>query len=191
VLYRAPVVDRQTLCLSRPWAEFLAALVARAGGSGEQPTNADLAGLLAALAATVAALPPPARTHLLGGPLTPPRVVAVAAGAGAGATASVAGTDTAGYLELTTASGQARRSQSEVLRVTFATAYSTPPVVVICPANDAAWSLLFGRFLPQGHAASVRLRREDVSTTGFPLRVGVTSLPREAETYAWSYLVMG
>jgi hypothetical protein len=59
------------------------------------------------------------------------------------------------------------------------------------PANDAAWALLFGRFLKAGHAASVRLRHADVTTTGFALRVGVTTLPREAETYVWNYMSIG
>jgi len=38
VLYRHPVVDRQTLCVTPPWAQWFAAFVVRAGG-----VNADLA----------------------------------------------------------------------------------------------------------------------------------------------------
>lgn len=42
ILYRTPVVDRQTLTITRPWAEWLAALVLRAGGAGEVLTISDL-----------------------------------------------------------------------------------------------------------------------------------------------------
>ena len=189
-MYRAPPIDPRTGLISPPWADWLAALLTRAGGSGEQLTNADLAALLTSLTASVAALTP-GRTHLLGGPLTPPTVTPGPAGAGAGATARVAGNDNAGTLTLTVAALAARRSNSEVLRLTFATAWTQPPVVTLMPANDAAWALLFGRFLHHGHAASVRLRQADVTTTDFPLRVGVTSLPREAETYSWNYMALG
>jgi hypothetical protein len=194
ILYRAPVVDLRTGLLSRPWQQYLAALLERAGGSGEQLTNADLATLTALLTTRVAALEaagPAARGHLLGGPLTPPTVSPVPAGAGAGATASVVGTDSAGTITLTTAARAARRSNSEVLRLTFAAAWTAPPICTITPANDAAWALLFGRFLPHGQAASVRLRQADVTTTSFALRVGVTSLPREAEVYQWNYIAVG
>jgi hypothetical protein len=195
LLYRAPPTDPRTGLISRPWAEWLAALLTRAGGPGEQPTNADLTALVAALTARVSGLeaqtPAPARAHLLGGPLTPPSVTAIAAGAGLGATASVAGNDNAGTISLAVQALAARRSNSEVLRLTFAVPYAQPPICTLMPANDAAWALLFGRFLKDGHAASVRLRQADVSTTAFALRVGVTSLPREAETYAWSYIVLG
>jgi hypothetical protein len=61
----------------------------------------------------------------------------------------------------------------------------------VMPANDAAWALHFGRFLPHGHAASVRLRQADVTPTAFALRVGVTALPRDAEVYQFNYHCIG
>jgi len=187
------VVDRQTLCVTRPWAEYLAALAARAGGAGEQLTNADLAALVTTLTTTVSSLQAQAttRAHLLGGPLTPPSVVPVAAGAGAGATARVVGNDNAGTLTLTTAARAARRSHSEILRLTFAVPYAAPPVVTLMPANDAAWSLYYGRFLRHGHPSSVRLLQAAVSTTGFPLSVGTTALPRAGEVYQFTYHCIG
>ncbi len=118
-------------------------------------------------------------------------MAAIAAGAGDGASASVTGNDTAGSITLTVAALAARRSHSEVVRLTFAVPYAAPPIVLVMPANDAAWALLFGRFVRHGHAASVRLRQEDVTETSFVLRVGVTSLPREGDTYAWNYMVVG
>jgi hypothetical protein len=196
LLYRAPPLDPRTGLLTGPFAQWLAALLERTGGSGEQPTNADLAGLLAALAATVAALPPAAdpaaRAHLLGGPATPaPSVAPVPAGAGPGATASVAGSDSAGTITLRTAALAAHRSNCEVVRVTFGQAFAVPPIVVLAAANNAAWSLYYGRFLRHGYAASVRLLQDAVSTTGFPLSVGTTSLPSDAAVYTWNYLAVG
>jgi hypothetical protein len=182
-------VDRQTQLISRPWADWLAALLTRAGGSGEQLTNADLAALVTSLTASVQTLT--ARTHLLGGPLTPPSVVPVAAGAGDGATASVSGNDNAGTITLSVAALAERRSNSEVLRLTFAAAWTAAPIVVISAANNAAWSLYYGRFLRHGHPASVRLLQDAVTETSFALSVGVTSLPREAAVYQWNFLAVG
>lgn len=199
--------------MSQPWADWLAALLTRAGGSGDVLTNAELATLLTSLTVTTALTEgagsppatapstaldalgalelPPRRTHLVGGPPAPPSVAAVTAGAGAGATASVSGSDTAGSITLSVAALAERRSNSEILRLTFAVAFAAAPVVIVSPSNDAAWALHFGRFLRNGHAASVRVRQSDVTTTGFPLRVGVTRLPSDAATYSWNYLAIG
>jgi hypothetical protein len=103
----------------------------------------------------------------------------------------VAGSDTAGTITLVTAALSDPRSNSDLVQLTFAMPYAQPPIVLVLPANDAAWSLHFGRFLRHGHAASVRLRQADVTTTGFPLRSGVTSLPRKGDVYQFNYLCIG
>ena len=183
LLYRAALVDRQTDLLSRPWQQWFQALDTRVGGPSA-PTILELAADLAALALRVAAL----EARLLGHDGTP-TVAAVAAGAGPGAVVSVRGSDTAGVLTLTTAAVADHRSNSDLLTVTFHTAYSTAPLVQVQPANAAAYGLREGRF--QRHPCSVRLVQSRVTTTGFPLSVGVTSVPREGNTYLWSYVAVG
>ena len=140
---------------------------------------ADLAALgtlpsdLAALTLRVAALEAAAALHQ-----GTPTVQAVTLGAGSGATATVSGRDSAGSITLTTASFQARRSHAGVLILTFHDAYTTAPIVTLMPANDAAVALSLG---------TVRLRREDITTTGFTLRSGVARLPRTGDTFTWMY----
>jgi hypothetical protein len=194
-LYRAPVIDPRTGLLSRPWAEWFAALIRRTGGSGDELTNAELHVVTTQLAAQIAALvaaPSPALGHLRGGPVTPaPSVVPVSAGAGSGATASVVGTDSAGSITLSVAALATRRSNSEICRLTFGTAWTAPPVVLIQPSNDAAYALAFGRFVRPGHAVSVRLVQGAVTSTGWALRVGSQTLPSAAAVYQWSYLSIG
>jgi hypothetical protein len=182
ILYRTPLTDRQTLLVARPWQQYFQALETRVGGPNA-PTILELAAALAALGSLptdlaaltlrVAALEAAAARHQ-----GTPSVQAVTLGAGSGASASVSGTDRAGTLTLTTASGQARRSHSAVLTLTFAAAYPAQPVVTLTPANDAAWALPVG---------TVRLRQADVTTTTFTLRSGRTRLPRARETFQWTY----
>ncbi len=174
------MVEPQTGLLTRPWQQWFAALLLRSGGSGEAPTNAELAALVTALGTP---------DHLLAGPVTPPTVAARAAGAGVGATVTVSGTDSAGTITLTTAARVARRSHSAVVQLTFAAAWPAAPRVLLTPANDAAMALEAGRL--QGPPCRVRIRQADVTTTGVTLRVGVTRLPREADTYVWNYLAVG
>lgn len=264
ILYRTPVVDRETLLATRPWAQWIAALSLRVGGAGEVMTLADLA-LLAQLdvparpdvTATLAArldaleafgplagdqarhaalaealamghldalLPRPAsvladeslaewsdwhatlRTltavvadleqailtpaprpaspaHLLGGPLAPPTVATTAAGAGANATATVAGTDTAGSITLVCSVLDTPGANSTILTVTFAQAFAATPSVLLMPANDAAWALVY---------SSVRARQADVTTALFTLRSGTVPLPAlTAATYIYNYHVVG
>lgn len=176
--------------VTRPWSQWLQALDLRVGGPNA-PTILELAAALAALGLRVdaltlrvAALEAAAGLHL-----GTPTVAAVAAGAGTGAVVSVSGSDRAGVLTLTTAALADHRSNSDVLNVTFASPYAAPPVVIIAPANDAAWSLLYGRF--SEHPCSVRLVQSRVTTTTFVLSVGVTSLPRSGESYAWTFTSTG
>jgi hypothetical protein len=145
---------------------------------------ATLTAGLAALTLRVAALEAAAALHL-----GTPTVAAVAAGAGTGAVVSVRGTDRAGVLELGTVALADHRSNSDVLTVTFAAAWTTAPLVQVQPANDAAYGLLYGRFT--AHPCSVRLVQSRVTTTTFVLSVGVTSLPRAGDTYAFAYTCSG
>lgn len=181
LLYRAALIDRQTQLLSRPWQQYFAALDTRVGGPSA-PTILELAAAgttlttaLAALTLRVAALEARVLTHL-----GTPTVAAVATGAGTGAVVSVSGSDLAGILTLTTAFGQARRSHSLLLTLTFAAAWSPAPVVVLSPANSAAYRLAPG---------TVRVLGSDVGTTGFSLRSGTPCLPRDAATFTWNYQV--
>ena len=184
------MVDPQTQLLSRPWVQWLQTLDLRVGGPSA-PTILELAAALAALGLRldaltlrVAALEAAAGLHL-----GTPTVQAVAAGAGTGAVVSVRGADMAGVLTLTTADRVERRSNSDVLTVTFHTPWTAAPLVLVQPANAAAYALRDGRWTQ--HPCSVRLLQSAVTTTGFPLSVGVTSLPREGNTYVWSYTATG
>lgn len=197
LLYRAPITDRQTQLLASPWVAWFQALDTRVGGPSA-PTILELAAVstalglrvtaletaLTALTLRVAALEAVASAHL-----GTPTVAAVEAGAGTGATVSVSGTDRAGRITLTTAALADHRSNAEVLRVTFATPYTTAPVVQLMPSNDAAYALREGRWTK--HPVSVRVVTADVSTTGFAVSVGVTSLPRDGQMYTWTFVTLG
>ena len=190
LLYRAALIDRQTQLLSRPWQQYFQALDTRVGGPNA-PTILELAAALAALGLRldaltlrVAALEAAAGLHL-----GTPTVQAVAAGAGTGAVVSVSGSDRAGVLTLTTAALAEHRSNSAVLTVTFAAAWTAAPLVQVQPANDAAYGLLSGRFTT--HPCPLRLLQSAVTTTGFSLGVGVTSLPRAGDTFTFTYVCTG
>jgi hypothetical protein len=190
LLYRAALIDRQTQLLSRPWQQYFQALDTRVGGPNA-PTILELAAAATALGLRVdaltlrvAALEAAAGLHL-----GTPTVQAVAAGAGPGAVVSVSGSDRAGTLSLTTAALADHRSNSDVLTVTFAAAWAAAPLVLVQPANAAAYGLREGRF--QRHPCSVRLVQSRVLTTSFSLSVGVTALPREGETYVWTFISTG
>jgi hypothetical protein len=109
---------------------------------------------------------------------------AIAGGSGAGGAAvlSVSGTDTAGTITITTDVGDTPAASATVATITFATAFSAAPRVLIMPANDAAWDLAFG---------VVRCSQADASTTQFLLKSSSTPLPATtAATYKFNYLVV-
>ena len=173
ILYRTPIAG--PYFLPRPWQQYLQALDQRVGGASA-PTIPELAALIGGLTpleARVAALEALAALHT-----GTPTVQAVATGAGLGATVSLSGTDSAGVLSLTTASGQARRSHAAVLTLTFHTAWSPAPVVLLQPANAAAWALAPG---------TVRVLRSDMGSTAFTVRSGTSRLPRDGDLYQFSY----
>ena len=209
LLYRTRWVDERGF-LDRPWREWLAALVERAGGVGEMVTIRDLLAMIERLgvaeglrppvplplpdrqpiALQLAMLPGTPRGHLRGGPRTTPSVT-VGVGAGAGAVAAIAGTDNAGTVRLTTQRHQDRHSHTVLAQVTFAVPFPSPPVCLLSPANEAAYGLDFGYAVEPGQAVMVMIRQEDVQPTGFPLRCGVRPLPGQGTTYAWNYLAIG
>jgi hypothetical protein len=115
--------------------------------------------------------------HLRGNSSTP--TVTTDTGAGAHATASVAGTDLAGTLTVSTDSADTPASNATVATVAFATAYTAAPRVVIMPANAATWALAYG---------SIVLLQADVTTAHFILKSSSTPLPATTTaTYQWNY----
>jgi len=109
--------------------------------------------------------------------------IAIAAGAGAGSspTVSITGTDTAGYITITT--GSSPTASATVATITFNTAYtSTPHSVMITPASSND-SILSGQ-------ATIYAGQAGLSTTGFTLTVGSTALAG-ATTYVVWYHVNG
>ncbi len=188
LLYRAALIDRQTQLLSRPWQQYFQALDTRVGGPSA-PTILELAAArdslstaLAALTLRVAALTlrVTALEAVVYAHQGTPTVAAVATGAGLGAVVSVSGRDEAGTLSLTTAAYQERRSHALLLTLTFAAAYTTPPAIVLQPANAAAAALAPG---------TVRVLRSDTATTGFSLRTGTPRLPRDGAVFQFTYEV--
>ncbi len=190
LLYHAALIDRQTQQLSRPWIQWFQALDTRVGGPSA-PTILELAAELAALGPGLAALTlrVAALEARVFGHDGLPTVAAVAAGAGVGAVVSVSGTDRAGVVSLTTAALADHRSNSDVLTVTFHTPWAAAPLVQMQPANDAAYALREGRF--SAHPCSVRVIQSRVTATTFVVSVGVTSLPRAGDTYAWTFSSLG
>ena len=107
-------------------------------------------------------------------------VPAVALGTGAGTTpgGGISGSDVAGIIRLTTGTGPA--ANNPIGTITFASAYSTPPYVLITPGNFSA------SFVAGGISGTFTT----ASTTGFTLFAGQASL-RGATAYTWSYFVVG
>lgn len=111
-----------------------------------------------------------------------PTVAITAAGAGANATTSVVGRDCAGTITLNTSNADTPLANSTILTLTFNALHAAAPVVLIMPANDAAWALAY---------SIVRCRQADVSVTVFTLRSGSTPLPAmTTATYIWNYIAI-
>jgi hypothetical protein len=95
--------------------------------------------------------------------------------AGAAATVSVAGSDMAGTVVLTT--GAAGLGAGELVRVKFAAAFPAPPVVLLMPAEPNAASIIDSIYTPSPAA------------DGFS--IGTAAAPAASTTYRWNYLVVG
>ena len=118
-------------------------------------------------------------TKVLGNTATP----AIAAGSGSGtipanATLNISGSDIAGNIRVLTAAGTAVKN--DIFTVTFATAYSSLPYVLVTPASyssSLALGGISGTFVTS-------------STTGFSMFSGDGAL-RGSTAYSWSYHVIG
>jgi len=113
---------------------------------------------------------------VLGNTATP--VMAAGTGAGSGPTISISGSDVAGYIRVLTGTGPAVKN--EVVTITFASAYSSLPYVLVTPASYSS-SLALG---------GVSGTFTTASTTGFTMFSGDGAL-RGATAYTWSYHVFG
>jgi hypothetical protein len=103
----------------------------------------------------------------------------IAASIGAGTSPSgltVTGTDMSGIVSLTT--GSSPSVNSVLATITFNTAYTTAPIVVITPANAATASLTAGQ--------AVWI---DISTTGFTINTNATAVV-SSTAYKWNYVVI-
>lgn len=101
---------------------------------------------------------------------------AIAAGAGAGTspTVSIAGTDTAGAITVT--SGTLPSVSAAIVTITFATAYGAGPRVVLWPANASASVLSFLPYVTS-------------TTSTFVVNASTVALGG-ATTYVYNYLVI-
>ena len=114
----------------------------------------------------------PARAiHFIGGGSAP--TLAAGTGAGTSPTVSIAGTDTAGTITVTT--GTSPATNATIVTVTFATAYASGPYCLVTPANAATAAL--------GSAAAFV---SSSSTTTFLLTSNAVALAGST-TYVWYF----
>jgi hypothetical protein len=106
-------------------------------------------------------------------------VLSIAASTGAGTSpsaVSVTGTDMSGVVALTT--GTSPSINAVLATITYNTAFSTAPVVVITPANAATASL-----------AATQAVWVNITTTGFTINTNATAVV-SSTAYKWNYVVI-
>jgi hypothetical protein len=106
-------------------------------------------------------------------------VLSIAASTGAGTSpsaVSVTGTDMSGVVALTT--GTSPTVNAVLATITYNTAFSTAPVVVITPANAATASL-----------AAAQAVWVNITTTGFSINTNATAVV-SSTGYKWNYVVI-
>jgi len=110
-------------------------------------------------------------------------VSTIAAGTGAGTspTISIAGSDQAGVISLTT--GSSPSTSATVATITFATVFATTPRCVILTPANAATAALSG-------TSSVFVLNTDTTTSLWKITSGSAALTG-ATAYKWHYLVIG
>ncbi len=113
--------------------------------------------------------------HLIGNSSTP--AIAAGVGAGAGPSVAIVGTDLGFKVTLTTGAGTAASSQ--LLLVTFASAFANVPHVVFAPGNDAAATLSGTSAVSPG-----------VTDALFSLSSGTVALA-DSTVYVWECIVVG
>ncbi|MFM1775201.1 MAG: hypothetical protein RJA53_811 [Bacteroidota bacterium] len=103
--------------------------------------------------------------------------IAASTGAGTSPSAvSVTGTDISGVVSLTT--GTSPSVNAVLATITYNTAFSTAPVVVITPANAATASL-----------AAAQAVWVNITTTGFTINTNTTAVV-SSTAYKWNYVVI-
>jgi hypothetical protein len=103
--------------------------------------------------------------------------IAASTGAGTSPSAvSVTGTDMSGVVSLTT--GTSPSINAVLATITYNTAFSTAPVVVITPANAATASL-----------AATQAVWVNITTTGFTVNTNATAVV-SSKAYKWNYVVI-
>ena len=103
--------------------------------------------------------------------------IAASTGAGTSPSAvSVTGTDMSGVVSLTT--GTSPSVNAVLATITYNTAFSTAPVVVITPANAATASL-----------AAAQAVWVNITTTGFTINTNGTAVGAST-AYKWNYVVI-
>ena len=115
-------------------------------------------------------------THIIGNSATPG--IAAGAGAGTSPTVSVAGTDLAGAVSITTGT-LPTGTNAVVATITFATAYGAAPYVVLQPSNALTATL-----------TGVSMVFVTSTTTTFVITSGTTALTA-ATAYKWNFMVCG
>lgn len=120
--------------------------------------------------------------HLRGTTTAP--TIAAGTGAGTTPTVSVTGTDIAGLVNITTGTTPTG-TNAIVATITFNTAYTTAPYVILIPANRNAQALAIGSIVLVPAAGQTN----GVTTTTFVIESGATALAAST-AYIWSYQVI-
>jgi hypothetical protein len=120
--------------------------------------------------------------HIRGTTLAP--TFTAGAGAGTGPTITVTGNDVAGIVSVTVGTTPSA-SNSVIVTITFNTAYTTAPFVILTPANRNAQALT-GTTVVQVPAAG---QTNGVTTTSFVIEGGTAALSATIQ-YIWSYHVI-
>lgn len=120
--------------------------------------------------------------HLRGTTTAP--TIAAGVGAGTTPTVSVTGTDIAGLVNITTGTTPTG-TNAIVATVTFNTAYTTAPYIILTPANRNAQALAIGSIVLVPAAGQTN----GVTTTTFVIESGATALAAST-AYIWSYQVI-
>lgn len=144
-------------------------LIQAKNSSGTNLLTLSATGVLTVTTATVTNL---TVTHLAGAGATP--TIAAGTGACTTPTVSVTGTDTAGTITVTTGTGCSAAGM--LARVTFASAYTAAPRVVLTPATQTAATM------------PTFVNSSTTSTTLF--EINNTAAATNSTTYRWYYMVI-
>lgn len=118
-------------------------------------------------------------SHIIGSSSAPTATVGV--GAGGGATFTLTGNDIAGFLDITTA-GTPTGSNATLITVTFASAFTSTPVIILTNTGPNSSAL--------ASTTQVYVDSQATTTTTFLIKTGTVGLTT-GTIYRFSYIIIG